>query len=163
MCVCVCVCVCVTPNSFKSCLTCEVQCVCVCVCVCVCKGAWGGGGRKMQHIECSLRPMDFLGLADTRRSNLFPKKRNAWYQDCNYGHRTRLAHGRGGGDSTGPRTPTTPPPSLARGLWPTVSCHRCRPQASMGAKGAQRSMNAEGAPRKFLSTLHLYPETQPRL
>ena len=40
----------------------------------------------------------------------------------------------GGGDSVGPRTPTTPAPP--RGLRPTVSCRRCCPQASMGAKGA---------------------------
>ena len=41
----------------------------------------------------------------------------------------------GGGDSAGPRTPTTPapPPPPPRGLRPTVSCQRCRPQASTGA------------------------------
>ena len=46
---------------------------------------------------------------------------------------TRMQPG-GGGDSTALRTPTTPPPP--RGLRPTVNCQRCRPQASMGAKGA---------------------------
>ena len=44
----------------------------------------------------------------------------------------RATFGPGGVDSAGPRTPTTPPPPL-RGLRPTVSCQRCRPQASMGA------------------------------
>ena len=45
--------------------------------------------------------------------------------------------GGGGGDSAGPRTPTTPP----RGLRPPVSCQRCLPQESIGTR------------RKFLSTL----------
>ena len=43
-------------------------------------------------------------------------------------------HG-GGGDSAGPRMPTTPPPQ--RGLRPTVSCQRYEPKELMGAKGAQ--------------------------
>ena len=60
--------------------------------------------------------------------------------------------GGGGGDSAAPRTPTTPPPP--RGLRPTVSCQRCRPRASMGAKGTRRYMNTKGALRKILSTLH---------
>ena len=64
----------------------------------------------------------------------------------------REARGGGGGDSTAPRTPTTPPPP--RGLRPTVSCQRCRPQASMGAKGARHCMNTKGASRKILPTLH---------
>ena len=54
--------------------------------------------------------------------------------------------GGGGGGSAGPRTPTPPP---LGGLRPTVSCQRCRPQASMGAKGARRSMNTKGAIRKI--------------
>ena len=41
-----------------------------------------------------------------------------------------------------------------RGLWTTVSCQRCRPQVSMGAKGARCSMNTKGAQRKILPTLH---------
>ena len=46
--------------------------------------------------------------------------------------------GGGGGDSAGPRTPTTPrplPPPL-RGLRPTVSCQRYEPKEPTGAKGA---------------------------
>ena len=52
-------------------------------------------------------------------------------------HARARARPGGGGDSAGPRTPTTPaPPPPPRGLRPTVSCQRCCPQASMGAKGA---------------------------
>ena len=40
----------------------------------------------------------------------------------------------GGGDSAGPRTPTTPPPP--RGLRPTVSCQRYEPKEPTGAEGA---------------------------
>ena len=43
--------------------------------------------------------------------------------------------GPGGGDSAGPRTPTTPPPP--RGLRPTVSCQRYEPKEPTGAEGAQ--------------------------
>ena len=58
-----------------------------------------------------------------------------------------------GGDAVGPGTPTTPPPPRG-GLRPTVSCQRCRPRESTGAKGARRSLNTKGAQRKVLSTLH---------
>ena len=47
-----------------------------------------------------------------------------------------------------------PPPPPQGGLRPTVSCHRCRPQESMGVKGARRSMGSKAARRKVLSTLH---------
>ena len=57
--------------------------------------------------------------------------------------------GGAGGDSTGPRTPTTPPP--LGGLRPTVSCQRCRPQESTGA---ERYMGTKAARGEFLSTLH---------
>ena len=47
-----------------------------------------------------------------------------------------------------------PPPPPPMGLRPTVSCQRCRPWASMGAEGTQRSMGTKGARRQSLSTLH---------
>ena len=52
-----------------------------------------------------------------------------------------------------------PPPPLPRGLRPTVSCQRCRPQESMGAEGARCSMGTKAAQRKILFTLH--PSTIP--
>ena len=54
---------------------------------------------------------------------------------------------RGGGATPrvlGRQLPLPPPPP--RGLRPTVSCQRCRPQSSMGAKGARCYMNTKGAP-----------------
>ena len=58
---------------------------------------------------------------------------------------------------------------VAKGLRPTVSCHR-HPKESMGAKGARRSMGIKAAQRKILSTLHpntilkpnLDPNTHPK-
>ena len=46
---------------------------------------------------------------------------------------------------------------------PTVSCQRCRPQASMGAKGARHSMNTKGTLTKLLSTLHPNTILKPNL
>ena len=54
----------------------------------------------------------------------------------------------------GHQLPLPPPPHPPRGLRPTASCPRCRPQESMGAEGARRSMGTKGAQRKCLSTLH---------
>ena len=71
----------------------------------------------------------------------------------------------GGGDSTGPRTPTTPPPPWG-GLWPAFSRQRCRPQESRGAKGARHSISTKATRRKLLSTLHpntiLKPNPDPK-
>ena len=65
-----------------------------------------------------------------------------------------LREPRGGGGGATPRLLGHQLPPPPRGLRPTVSCQRCRPQASMGAKGAQRCMNTKGALRKILSILH---------
>ena len=66
--------------------------------------------------------------------------------------------GGGGDDSAGHGTPTNPPP--LGGVRPTVSCQRCCPQESTGAKGARRSMGTKAAQRKLFSTLH--PSTIPK-
>ena len=52
-----------------------------------------------------------------------------------------------------------PPPPQVGGLRPTVSCKRRRPQASMGAEGAQCSTGTKGARRKILP--HLEPPPPP--
>ena len=63
-----------------------------------------------------------------------------------------------------PTTPAPPPPPLPpRGLRPIVSCQRCCPLVSMGAKGGRRSMNTKGAPRKILSSLHPNTILKPNL
>ena len=76
------------------------------------------------------------------------------YQTVKHSFMVVLVHfpSRGGGirGSWGANYPPPPP----RGLWPTVSCQRCRPQASIGAKGARCYMNTKGALRKILSNLH---------
>ena len=64
---------------------------------------------------------------------------------------------RGGGATPrvlGRQLPLAPPPPPPRGLRPTVSCQRCRPQASMGGEGARCYMSTKGALRKILSNLH---------
>ena len=62
-------------------------------------------------------------------------------------------HGGGGGRLRGfwDANYPCPPPPPPRGLRPTVSCQRCRPEASMGAEGARCYMNTKGALRKILS------------
>ena len=68
----------------------------------------------------------------------------------------------GGGRLYGSQDANYPPPP-PRGLRPTVSCQRCRPQASMGAKSARRFMNTKGALRKILSTSHPNTILKPNL
>ena len=72
-----------------------------------------------------------------------------------------LTPARGGGGLRRSKDANYPPPP--RGLRPTVSCQRCRPQASMGGKGTRCSMNTKGALRKILSTLHPNTILKPNL
>ena len=73
-----------------------------------------------------------------------------------------IAGGRGGQlcrslDANYPAPP--PPPHTLGGLWPAVSCQRCRPQESMGAKGARHQSRPKEIFVHFAA--QHYPETQP--
>ena len=125
------------------------------------KGAGSGAGLQHLFVHACFRAD---GSSWTTRSTycvfaygLFP----GWLK-CNPSNHTKLLPGGGGGRLRSSQDANYPPLPLG-GIWPTVSCQRCRPQASMGAKGARRSMDTKGALRKIWSTLHPNTILKPNL